>query len=161
VTSSSLNSHMASHSKEDIVAALLRQQSLPSIQPHSLHVMPGSSNSDFSNGRIVCQPSQPSSSTLSFNPIAQSQPVSLVKKSSADGTIMTSQHSQMPTFDMSMLPSTATAGPFLMPQMMGMMQVIKTFSFICDQRFKAKVQTLTFSVLVHKWNHISHIKPKL
>ncbi len=121
----SLNSHMASHSKEDIVAALLRQQSLPTIQPHGLHVMPGSSNSDFANGRIVCQPPQPSSSSsLSFNPIAQSQPVSLVKKSTADGTIMTSPHSQMPAFDMSLLPSTAAAGPFLMPQMMGMMQVL-------------------------------------
>ena len=128
VTSSSLNIHMASHSKEDIVAALLRQQSLPSIQPHGPHVMPGSSNSDFSTGRIVCQPPQPSSSSLSFNPIAQSQQVSLVKKSSADGTIMTTTHSQMPAFDMNLLPSTATTGPFLMPQMMGMMQVRETLN---------------------------------
>ena len=90
---------------QDIVAALLRQRSPPESVDFS-----ASANS----GR------QLQGGLLGMSSGSQSQPISLVKKSSGSGdqSLMTSQ-----TFDLSMMPSPSTAGPFLMPQMMGMMQV--------------------------------------
>lgn len=87
------------------MAALLRQRS-------------PSENLDFS--AATCSGRQQHAGLLGICPGSQSQPISLVKKSSGGGdqSVMTSQ-----TFDMSMMPSHSTAGPFIMPQMMGMMQV--------------------------------------
>ena len=90
---------MAGHAKEDIVAALLRQRSasLPmtsSVQDVSLGVA--------SKG--------PSSSSV----IPGFSSVSAAKKVPDRPSV---------PFDITSMPSPSTAGPFLMPQMMGMMQV--------------------------------------
>jgi hypothetical protein len=88
---------MASHAKEDIVAALLRQRppTLPDLSslggPKQL--LPTSAASSSSAGVIA-----------GFNAVP------LIKKTP-----------DIP-FDAT-LPSPSTAGPFIVPQMMGMMQV--------------------------------------
>lgn len=102
VLASELNGHMASHAKEDIVAALLRQRS-PSGQIQDLSIPIARSH----------QPSvaaSSSTSTSSHVVTAGFNAVQLIKKQTGvpiDATV----------------PSPSTAGPFIMPQMMGMMQV--------------------------------------
>ena len=108
VLASELNGHMASHAKEDIVAALLRQRSSTSSssvagQIHDLSIAVGKTHP---------QPSGASSPSTSAHVVSTgfNATVPLIKKS-PDVAIDAS------------VPSPSTAGPFIMPQMMGMMQV--------------------------------------
>lgn len=116
---SALGAHMSSHSKEDILAALIRQRPASGPIPESsgIHFMAGNT--------FPTRFGQPLQTSMA--PMMSTQPISLIKRNNTNTNTNMVQGSigHIPqTFDMNMSQSANSMGSYIMPQMLGMMQVM-------------------------------------